>query len=265
MYWKVLSLLIILTLLGPKSWSQTPDFQLKAWRGDSVAMLTLSEAFRFGKGLEKNEDSSKYYIKKSANTGLAEAQFLYGTELMTDVFNAKVYAKGIDLLKKAATKGNVDAQYRLCAVHLSKGRGNVSDTYYDVKKAYSYGEMAALQGLPEALLYCAESRLTATGTTKNDSIAISFFRRAADEKQFVPAIIRMGNMYWEGKATGKPEPYIAKQWYERALAQKHANLDQRSKADEGIYYIDQFFKRIQNTFLDANPAMPMGMFDYRLR
>lgn len=245
--------------------AQLPAVQAKAWAGDSVAMLTLSEAFRFGKGVEKNEDSAKAYIKKASDKGLTEAQFLYGTQLMTDVFDLKTYDKGLNLLKKAAEKGNADAQYRLCEVYCTKGRGNVSDKYYDLKKAYSYGEMAALQGLPEALMYCAESRLVARGTTANDSIAVAYFRRAADEKTYVPAIIRVGNMYWEGKVTGKPEPYLAKQWFEKALAQKHANLDQRYKADEGIHFIDQFFKQVQNTFLDANPAMPMGMFDYRLR
>jgi uncharacterized protein len=252
-------------VIGSAVEAQTPVFQTKAWAGDSVAMLTLSEAFRFGKGVEKNEDSSKVYIKKACEKGLTEAQFLYGTELMTDVFTAATYAKGVALLKKASDKGNVDAQYRLCEAHCTKGRGNVSDTYFDIKKAYIYGELAAKQGLPEALMYCAEARLKATGTVKNDSIALAFFKRAAEEKNYVPAMIRTGNMYWEGLATGKPEPYIAKQWFERALAQKHANLDQRFKADEGIHFIDQFFKQVQNTFLNANPAMPMGMYDYRLR
>jgi TPR repeat protein len=265
MKWKSIWVVGALLLAGSWVQAQVTEAQARAWAGDSVAMLQLSEAYRFGNGVEKNEDSAKIYIQKSAAKGHTEAQFLYGTELMIDVFTASTYAKGVALLKKAAEKGNVDAQYRLAEVHCSKGRNNVSDTYYDLKKAYLYGEMAAAQGLPEALMFCAEARLKGSGTTKSDSIAIVYFRRAADEKNYVPGIIRMGNMYWEGKVTGKAEPYIAKEWFERALAQKHANLDQRGKADEGIYYIDQFFKRIQNTFLDANPGMPMGMFDYRLR
>jgi uncharacterized protein len=265
MYLRGILVLMVYLAVAATGWAQVPAMQQRAWAGDSVAMITLSEAFRFGKGVEKNEDSAKVYIKKASDKGLTEAQFLYGTELMTDVFTTATYAKGIALLKKAADKGNMDAQYRLAEIHLSKGRGNVSDTYYDVKKAYFYGEMAAKQGLPEALMFCAEARLKASGVAKNDSIAVAYFRRAAEEKNYVPALIRMGNMYWEGKVTGKPEPFLALEWFERALAQKHANLDQRGKADEGIYLIDQFFKQIQNTFLDANPAMPMGMFDYRLR
>jgi hypothetical protein len=158
---------------------QTPAYRLKAWSGDSAAMLQLSEAFMFGKNVEKNEDSAKFYVKKAADKGLADAQFLFGTELLVDVFSSANYAKGVAMLKKAADQGHVDAQYRLSEVHRSKGRGNVSDTYYDIKKAYAYAEMAVKQGLPEALMYCAEARIAGTGTTKNDSIACAFFRRSS--------------------------------------------------------------------------------------
>lgn len=246
-------------------YAQTPEFRTKAWAGDSVAMLTLSEAFMFGKSVEKNEDSAKYYVRKAADKGLADAQFLLGTELLVDVFSSANYAKGVSMLKKAAEKGHVDAQFRLSEVYRSKGRGNVSDTYYDVKKAYSYGEMAALQGLPEALMYCAEARLTGSGTTKNDSTACAFFKRAADEKNYVPAIIRMGDMYFEGKVTGKVEPFTAVEWYRKALTFRHANIDQKGRAEEGIHRVDNFFKTIQNTFLESNPALPMGMYSYKIR
>lgn len=265
MFRKIIWMTTLVAMAAVHCGAQTTALQSKAWAGDSIAMLELSEAYQFGRGVTKNEDSAKAYIKKASDKGLPEAQFLYGTELMTDVFTASTYAKGIALLKKAADKGNVDAQYRLSEVYRSKSRGNVSDTYYDIKKSYLFADLAAQQGLPEALMYCAEARLVGTGTTIKDSIAVAYFKRAADEKKYVPAMLRMGDMYWTGKVTGKVEPFIAKEWYELALKQKHANLDQRSKAQEGIYHLDQFFKQIQNTFLDANPAMPMGMFDYRLR
>jgi TPR repeat protein len=147
----------------------------------------LSEAFMFGKSVEKNEDSAKFYVKKAADKGLTDAQFLLGTELLVDVFSSANYAKGVALLQKAAAKGHVDAQFRLSEVYRSKGRGNVSDSYYDIKKGYSYSEMAALQGLPEALMYCAEARITGTGTTKNDSIACSFFPTCGRRKELRPS------------------------------------------------------------------------------
>jgi TPR repeat protein len=244
---------------------QTPAYRLKAWSGDSAAMLQLSEAFMFGKNVEKNEDSAKFYVKKAADKGLADAQFLFGTELLVDVFSSANYAKGVAMLKKAADQGHVDAQYRLSEVHRSKGRGNVSDTYYDIKKAYAYAEMAVKQGLPEALMYCAEARIAGTGTTKNDSIACAFFRRAADEKNYVPAIIRMGDMYFEGRVTKQVEPFIAVEWYRKALTFRHANIDQKGLAEHGIHNVDTFFKTIQNTYLESNPALPYGMFSYKIR
>ncbi|MFM2376242.1 MAG: hypothetical protein RLZZ165_1339 [Bacteroidota bacterium] len=245
--------------------AQDPSIRKRAWEGDSVAMLELSEAFTFGRGVEKKADSAMFYLKKSADKGHPDAQFLLGTELLVNVFSASIYAKGVALLKKAADKGHVDAQYRLSEVYRSKGRGDVSDTYHDPKKAYQYGEMAARQGLPEALMYCAEARLAGTGAPVNDSLACAFFRRAADENGYVPAVIRMGDMYFEGKATGEAEPFIAVEWYGRALGMPHSNIDQRGLAHAGIHRVDQFFKRIQNTYLDANPAMPMGMFCYKIR
>jgi TPR repeat protein len=257
--------MILLVAFWTNGNSQAPAFRTKAWSGDSVAMLALSEAFMFGKSVEKNEDSAKFYVKKAADKGLTDAQFLLGTELLVDVFSSANYAKGVALLQKAAAKGHVDAQFRLSEVYRSKGRGNVSDSYYDIKKGYSYSEMAALQGLPEALMYCAEARITGTGTTKNDSIACSFFRRAADEKSYVPAIIRMGDMYFEGRATGTVEPFIAVEWYRKALTFRHANIDQKGKAEHGIHNVDNFFKTIQNTYLESNPALPYGMFSYKIR
>jgi TPR repeat protein len=245
--------------------AQSP-LQLRSWAGDSLAMLELGEAFTFGKsGVEKNEDSAKYYVRKAADKGLPDAEFLLGTELLVDVFSTTNYAKGVAYLKKAAEKGHVDAQYRLCEIHATKGRGSIGNTYYDLKKAYAYGEMAAQQGLPEALMFCAEARLKSSGTTPNDSIAVAYFLRAATEKNFVPGYIRMGDMYFEGKVTGQVEPFLAVEWYRKALSFRHANIDQKGKAETGIHNVDQFFKRIQNTFIEANPAMPMGMFSYRIR
>ncbi|MFN8396127.1 MAG: tetratricopeptide repeat protein [Bacteroidia bacterium] len=245
--------------------AQATALQERAWKGDSIAMLDLSEAYTFGKGVTKNEDSAKVYRKKAAEKGLVEAQFLYGTDLVVDVFSTTNYAKGVAMLKKAADQGHKDAQYRLSEIHRSKGRGNESDKFYDLKKAYSYSELAAAQNVPEALMYCAESKLTGTGTTKSDSVACVYFQKAANEKKYVPAFIRMGDMYFEGRATGKVEPFLAVEWYRKALALKHANIDQRGKAEEGIHNVDNFFKQIQNYYLDASPMMPMGMFDYRIR
>lgn len=245
--------------------SQTPEFRAKAWAGDSIAMLELSEAFTFGKGVEKNEDSAKLYVKKAAEKGVPDGQFLYGTQLLVDVFSSTNYAKGVSMLKKAAESGHADAQYRLCEVYGNKGRGNVGDSYYDIKKAYQYGELAAVQGVPEALMYCAEARLAAKGTLRNDSIACAFFKRAATERNYVPAYIRMGDMYFEGKVTGQVEPFVAVEWYRKALTFRHANIDQKGKAEEGIHRVDNFFKKIQNTFIEANPALPLGMFSYRIR
>lgn len=265
MYLKWTWLVAMVTGLWMGAAAQATALQERAWKGDSIAMLDLSEAFTFGKGVEKNEDSAKIYRKRSAEKGLAEGQFLYGTDLVVDVFDAKNYAKGVAMLKKAADQGHAGAQYRLSEIHRIKGKGNEADKFYDLKKAYAFSELAAAQNVPEALMYCAESRLTGTGTSRSDSVACVYFQQAATQKNYVPAFIRMGDLYFEGRVTGKVEPFLAVEWYRKALALKHANIDQRGRAEEGIHNVDNFFKQIQNYYLDASPAMPMGMFDYRIR
>jgi TPR repeat protein len=259
------SLIFVLIVAFMRLDAQTPAFQQRAWAGDSLAMMQLSEAFLFGKGVTKNQDSSKAYLEKAAKKGLPEAEYLLGTQYLTDIFTAKVYAKGVDFLHKAAAHGHEAAQYKLAEVHSIKGQETQQDAYFDLKKAYSYGEMAALQGNLKAMMFCAEARLKGSGTLKSDSIAVVWFRKAADEKNYVPGMIRLADMYWLGKVNGKVEPFLALAYYEKARAMPNTNVDQRTLADEGIFNVDQFFKQVQNTFLDANPALPFGMFDYRIR
>lgn len=244
--------------------AQVPAFQKAAWEGDSTAMLKLSEAFFFGNKVEKNEDSAHHYQELAAQKGLPEALFLSGTQHLTQVFSATEFAKGIAYLRKAAEKGHVESQYRLATIYSTKGKGNQTDSYFDLAKAYAFGDSAAKQGHKEALLFCAEARLKGAGVKANDSIAIDYIRKSS-EKGFIPAQIRMGDMYWEGRVNKKPEPFEALAWYNKVLATGHANIDQKGQADAGIHRIDQWLKRTQNAYLGTCPAVPEEAFDYRIR
>lgn len=77
------------------------------------------------------------------------------------------------------------------------------------------------------------------------------------------AIIRMGDMYFEGRVTEQVEPFIAVEWYRKAFSlREHANIDQKGRASDKH---QQLFKAIQNTYLESNPALPFGMFSYKIR
>ena len=203
-------------------------------------------------------------MAKAANLGHPDALFLMGTKSLIDVFSATEYAKGLSFLRKAAEKGHSESQYRLAQIFSTRWRNNQSDNYYDLKKAYNYADSAAVEGHKEALLYCAEARLSGSGTLKNDSIAVTYFKQLAD-KNFITGIIRLGDLYWEGKVTGTPEPTQGLAQYNRVFALGYANIEQKTQADYGIHRISQFYKRVQNTYLDGNPGMPAGLFDYRLQ
>ena len=258
------SLLLSLLPIAMQAQIKTPDYRLKAWEGDSAAMVELGEAFQFGRGVEKHEDSADIYINKAADLGHPEAMYLIGTKCLIEVFSPTQYAKGLSFLRKAAAKGHAESQFRLTKVYSTRGKKNQTDNYYNLKKAYQYSDSAAVQGHKQALLYCAEARLKGSGTPQNDSIAVAYFKQSSD-KGFIPGIIRMGNMYWEGKVTGKIEPQLALAEYRRVFSLGYANIDQKGRADIGIHQIDQFYKQIQNTYLDGNPAMPAGLFNYRLQ
>lgn len=263
---KQLFLIFLLGLIPMASFAQieVPSFRQQAWLGDSVAMVKLSEAFQFGRGVERAEDSALFYMDLAAQKGHPDALYLVGTQLLIKVFSATEYAKGLSFLRKAAEKGHSEAQFRLAQVYSTKGMGNQTDSYYDLKKAYNYADSAASKGHKEALLYCAEARLKGNGTSKNDSIAVVYFQKIAD-RDYIPAVIRLGDMYWEGKITGKQEPFLAIETFNRVFELGNANVEQKAAADLGIHRIDQFFKNIQNTYLNGNPMMPAGLFEYRLR
>lgn len=244
--------------------------QVQTWRvqadsGDVKAMLELAEAYRFGMGAEKNEDSADYFLQHAADTGHPDAEFLLGVQKLTNIYDAGTYAEGLALVKKAAGKDHTAALMRLSEVYSDRNTGTESDKYYNPAKAYTYAEAAAALGDKYGMVFCAEARLAGRGTSQNDSIGVAFMRRAAEEKRFTAAQLRMGDLYWDGTVTGSCAPFAALAWYHKVEARKRANVQQRTTADLGIHQVDQFLKKVQNTMFDAGGMLPTGMYTYRLR
>ncbi len=102
--------------------------------------MTLLKYF-FGEGVEIDKDSSFYWYKKSAEQGLAKAQYMIALS-----YN---YGDGIDIdlgksfywFKKSANQGGANAQFTLGVMYLN-GNGvpmNKKTTAYWIKKSYENG------------------------------------------------------------------------------------------------------------------------------
>ena len=256
--------LFLLVLSFAQVGAQTP-LQLKAWRGDSVAMMDLSQSYSLGDGVLANEDSAKKYLDLSASKGYPGAQYLKGSRMMSQIQDVKKYDAGVALVREAADAGLEAAQVKLSALHKSKGTFTPADKYYDLKKSYSYGEMAALNGNIPSLRNCAEARLSGAGTIKNDSIGIAFMLKAAVEKKDPTATVRIGDFYLEGKMSGKPDPFTALTWYRKAHALPNLNMDQRNAAELGMFKVDTYIRRVHNAMIAAGGTVPAGAFEYLIR
>ena len=253
---------ILLTCLSLNLSAQIAEIRQKARAGDPEAMLELSEAFRFGLDVGQSEDSADYYINEAVKKGHPEAQYLLGVQNLISVFSSSKYAKGMELVKKAAQQGLAQAQWKLSEIYNQRGTSTQSDRYYSTSKAFSYAESAAKQGHMEALVFAGEALLKGRGTTRNDSMGVAYMRRAADEHNFMPARLRMGDLYFNGTVTSKIEPFAALSYYKSVKLSDDSNIEQRTQADLAIHEVDEFIKQVQNHTLNAGGWTPPGAYEY---
>jgi TPR repeat protein len=245
--------------------AQATALQIKAWQGDSIAMMNLSEAYDFGRGVPQNKDSSAHYVKKAAAKGHPDGIFLMASKETSQLFDDKRFAAGVAMLEKAAAKDHLPSLAKLGEIHRTKNSGTSADRYYNLVKSYGYAIRAAQQGEVKSLRFCAESNLSGTGTPRNDSLGTALMRRAAVEKGDVPAMVRMGDLYFDGRVNGRHEPFVALEWYLQALHSPRANVEQKALADFGIYRVDRLLRQVHNGTLSAYGLSPAGSYDYLIR
>jgi TPR repeat protein len=245
--------------------AQATALQLKAWQGDSAAMMRLSEAYDFGRGVPANKDSSAFYVKKAAAKGHPDGIFLMAIKETSQLFDDKRFAAGVALLEKAAAKEHLASLAKLGEIHRTKNSGTSADRYYNLAKAYGYAYRAAQQGEVKSMRFCAESCLSGTGTTRNDSLGVALMRRAAVEKGDVVSMVRLGDLYFEGRVTGRHDPFTALDCYLDALHSPRANVEQKALADFGIYRVDRMLRQVHNGTMAAYGLSPAGSYDYLIR
>jgi TPR repeat protein len=245
--------------------AQATALQVRAWQGDSVAMMNLSEAYDFGRGVVQNKDSSDLYVRKAAAKGHPDGIYLLSAKETSQLFDAKRFAAGMALLEKAAQQDHLPSLAKLGEIHRTKNSGTAADKYYNLAKSYAYSVRAAQQGEIKSLRFCAESCLSGTGAPRNDSLGVMFMQRAAVEKGDVPAMVRLGDLFFEGRVHGRYEPFTALEWYLKALHSPRANVEQKALADFGIYRVDRLLRQVHNGTMAAYGLSPAGSYDYLIR
>lgn len=113
-----------------------------AARGDADALFNLGQAYKLGRGVQKNENIALDYYRKAATRGHGPAQEKLGITLYAA---ADTKAEGLRWLEQAAKSGQARAQYVLGVAHFN---GDVAAKNWPL--AYAYMLRANNGGVPQA-------------------------------------------------------------------------------------------------------------------
>ncbi|MGB3753866.1 MAG: SPOR domain-containing protein [Parerythrobacter sp.] len=119
---------------------------VREWRGpatagDPDAMFNLAQAYRLGRGVEKNEKQAEILYAKAAAKGHLKASDNYGLLL----FQSGRQAEAVPYVEKAAERGDPRSQYLLGIAHF-----NGELVPKDWPRAYALLTLANAAGLPQA-------------------------------------------------------------------------------------------------------------------
>lgn len=233
--------------------------------GDSEAMVRVAEALEFGRGVAMHEDSARYWMKQAAMKHHPAGMFMWGSWLVSRVYSASEYKEGIQWLTRAADTMQVNAMLKLSELYFQRNTGTEKDKFYNPALAISWLQKADSAGDKRAMFSLAECLATGKGIARNDSLAAIKFEQCAMRFNHARAMVRLGDLYFDGAITGRPEPFMAWHWFEAAYKNKTAGLEDRSLADVGLHKADQMVKQVHNLMFQSSPFLPLGAFEYRLQ
>ena len=153
-------------------------YRMAAETGKVEAEYALGTAYLEGKGVTKNDADAAKWLRLAADQGDARAE-----RHMAELYKAGKGAQGteanvasmFDLYKKAALKGDPDAQYNY-AVMIETGAGGLTA---DIDTALKWYWKAANQGKPEAQHALGKAFYTGKGTQRDYRQAWFWFALAA--------------------------------------------------------------------------------------
>lgn len=142
---------------------------------------------------EGKQDEAYDTISTLADEGYAAAQTYYGVFLIQGVFNFQEVEEGFAYLQKAADQGDLRAMIQTGNLYLSR----IPNFAPNKKKATDWFKKAAETGNPEAQMYLAEMFLSRKLGTGQESRAIAYVVKAADQNHY-PALKQLFSIYGYG-------------------------------------------------------------------
>mmetsp|Transcript_18244 Transcript_18244/g.27359 ORF Transcript_18244/g.27359 Transcript_18244/m.27359 type:complete len:207 (+) Transcript_18244:103-723(+) len=128
------------------------SFLKKAEDGDALHQYRVGKCYLYGDGVMRDEYSAVKFLKKSANQGLKEGQYLLGVCCYeSKVEGIRDYKNAVTLFRKATKQGHIDAQYWLgyCYYNGTGIKINYKKAFEYFEKSVSHGHISARWWLGE--------------------------------------------------------------------------------------------------------------------
>jgi TPR repeat protein len=189
-----------------------------AEEGDAQAMAYMAEMLMRGQGGGRDELTARTYITKAHEAGNPHATFTLGLIYLSGSIFPRDDAKGAELIRMAADKGEAAAQNAIGAWLANGSQGYAKD---DVE-AVSWFKRAAEQKYPAAMAWMgAFTEAGRGGLVRDDLVALDWFKKSG-ELGNATAMTSAGRMYAQGLGVGV-DGAEALRWFQRGAAAN--NLD----------------------------------------
>lgn len=193
--------------------------------GDMKAQIMLGALYNKGGVVARNDQQSAFWFEKAASQGNVEAQYQLGS-LFEDSQLPRDYETAASWYKKAAQHGSAKAQARL-GVFYSHGMGVVKNA----NDAILWTGKAALQGNADAQYWLGVGYVQGKTLPKNSQLGLGWLNKAAAQGH-ADALLLIATAYQRGEGTPK-DSVLAYALNSLALARNTTNLlSARSQRDE---------------------------------
>jgi Sel1 repeat-containing protein len=191
----------------PSEWNPFANvFQEENSGAPTLTDLSRQLAYDYRNALFKKDEASRNRLEKKAQSGMAEAQVLFGMLLQRE----KNPAEAVGWYRKAAQQGNIDGMRGLGSCYRD-GEG-VSD---DAVEAMKWYRKASDQGDGDADSNIGGLYHNGRGVAKDDAVAVSWFRKGA-AKGSVYAMSDLAACYWTGTGVEKSAREAINWWKQAA-------------------------------------------------
>lgn len=231
-----------------------PHLKKAADMGNTKAMTTIGEMYRYGKGVSKNESIAIRWYKQAAEAGNIDAMkalediYSYGNNANPNE-KSKWSKRAFSLCKKLANQGNTDAMCKLGKMYQD---GNFTLTAEsDFKEALRWYKKAAESGSVTAMYRIAvlyDSDYFTSGLrdqiAENDNESIKWYRKAAEKGEVLSMYSLVDKLSGNGNNADTKEAAV---WHEkivRNLASFKAEGSYKLSLARKLYPIEEMYSAI---------------------